>query len=100
MAQTGYAFLPLHNPGDYPQTMANSQEQAIRTKRFQQNQPLFRRCTAVDGAIKNRILTSVQLPVFTGVPVDGVCTDACATNTSAARLGIPAISTYGGKRPS
>ena len=43
--------------------MGTTQEQAIVTKRFRQNQALFRRFTAVDGALKNQIGAVVQ-PVF------------------------------------
>ena len=35
----------------YPPTMGTTQEQLLVTERFQQNQALFRRCTAVDGEI-------------------------------------------------
>ena len=47
MSQIGYAFVPPHNPVDYLLTMGNSQDQALVTERFQQNQALFRRCTTV-----------------------------------------------------
>ena len=63
MAQKGYTFVPLHNPGDYPPTMGTAQYQALRTKRFRKNQELFRRYTAKDRNLKNQILTAVQ-PVF------------------------------------
>ena len=39
--QTGYAFVPLHNTGNYPATMGTAQEQALETERFRQNQSLF-----------------------------------------------------------
>ena len=55
----GYAFVPPHNPGDYPPTMGNSQEQALGTEHFQQNQAIFRKYIAVDGAIQNQIFTEV-----------------------------------------
>ena len=40
--------------------METDQEQALSTKILQKNQVLFRRCTAVDGSIKNEIVTAVQ----------------------------------------
>ena len=52
MAHTGYAFVPPHNPGNYPPTMGTSQEQALGTEGFRKNQALSRRCNAVDGAFK------------------------------------------------
>ena len=39
--QTGHEFVPLHNPGYYPPTMATVQEQALGTKRFRKYQALF-----------------------------------------------------------
>ena len=33
-AQTGYAFVPTHKPGNYPPTMGNTQEKALRTEKF------------------------------------------------------------------
>ena len=32
--QTVFAFLPPHKPVDYPQSMGNAQEQALRTEKF------------------------------------------------------------------
>ena len=55
--------MPLHNPGDYPPMMGTSQEQALGTKKFWQNQALFRRYNAVDGYLKKKIVMVVQ-PVF------------------------------------
>ena len=43
--------------------MGTSQEQALRTENFGQNQVIFRKYTAVDGSIKNKIITAVK-PVF------------------------------------
>ena len=43
--------------------MINSQEQALGIEKFQQNQALFRKYSAVDGAFKNQIVTAVE-PVF------------------------------------
>ena len=63
MDQTGYAFVPLHNPFYYPQTTGTSQDQALGNKRFQQNQALFRRYTAVGGDLNKQTVTAVQ-PVF------------------------------------
>ena len=34
MEQTGYVFVPLLNPGDYPPTMGTAQEQVLGTERF------------------------------------------------------------------
>ena len=61
--QMGYAFLFPHNPGNYPPTVGTSLEQALVTKRFRQNQALFRRYTAVEGSLKKKTVTAVQ-PVF------------------------------------
>ena len=69
MEQPGYAFVPPHNPSNYPLITGTAQEQAIRTERFRKNQALFRRFTAVDESIKKRILTAVQ-PVFLSPLVD------------------------------
>ena len=54
MEQTGFIFVPPHNPGDYPQSMGSSQEQTLGTEKFRQNQALFRKYTVVDGALKSR----------------------------------------------
>ena len=43
---------PPHNMGDYPPTLDTAQEQAVGTECFKKNQALFRRYTAVDGALK------------------------------------------------
>ena len=51
-SQMGYALVPPHNPGDYLPKMGTSQEQALGTEKFLQKQALFRKYTAVDGAIK------------------------------------------------
>ena len=40
--------------------MRTSLEKALGTKRFQQNQAIFRRYTSVDGYLKNQIVTTVQ----------------------------------------
>ena len=40
--------------------MVNAQYQALRNENFRQNQALFRKCTAVDGYLKKRIITSVE----------------------------------------
>ena len=60
MEQTGFAFVPPHKPRNYPQSMGSAQEQALRTEKFQKNQALFRKYTAVDGAFKNQIVTAVE----------------------------------------
>ena len=61
--QIVFTFLPPHNPGKYPQIMGNSQEQALGTEKFRQNQELFKKYTAMDRAIKDKIVTAVE-PVF------------------------------------
>ena len=33
-SQGGFAFVPLHNLGNYPPTMGNNQDQALRTEKF------------------------------------------------------------------
>ena len=33
-AQTVFLFVPFHNPGNYPPTMGNAQEQALVTEKF------------------------------------------------------------------
>ena len=43
--------------------MGNSQKQTLRIEKFQQNQLLFWKYIAVDGALKNQIITAVE-PVF------------------------------------
>ena len=60
-SQTGFDFVPPHNPGDYPPTMGNPQDQALGTEKFRQNQALFRKYTAVDVALKKQIATTVEL---------------------------------------
>ena len=69
MEQTGFAFVPLHNPGDYPQIMGSAQEQALGTEMFRKDQALFRKYTAVDVALKKKIVTAVE-PVFLSPLVD------------------------------
>ena len=63
MEQTGFAFVPPHNPCDYPQRMRSAQEQALGTEIFRSNQALFQKYTAVDGTLKKHIVTAVE-PVF------------------------------------
>ena len=36
--QTGFAFVPSHNPINYPQSMGNAQEQALVTETLRWNQ--------------------------------------------------------------
>ena len=69
MEQTGFTFVPHHKPGNYPHSMGSAQEQALRTEKFRQYQALFRKYTAVDGALKKQIVTAVE-PVFLSPPVD------------------------------
>ena len=52
MEQTGFEFVLPHNPGEYPNSMGGAQEQALITEKFRQNQVLFRKHTAVEGALK------------------------------------------------
>ena len=61
--QAGFAFVPSHNPSNYPHIMGNAQEQAIVTKKSQQNQALFQKYTAMDKVFKNQIVAAVE-PVF------------------------------------
>ena len=69
MEQTGFAFVWPHNPGKYSQIMGSSQEQALVTENFRQNQALFRKYTAVDRFLNKHIFTSVG-PVFLSPVVD------------------------------
>ena len=55
MEHTEFAFVPPHNPGDYPQSMGSTQEQALGTEKFQQTQAMFRKYTSVDRALKIRL---------------------------------------------
>ena len=63
MEQSGFTFVPTHNPGKYSQSVGSAQEQALGTEKFWKNQAVFRKYTAVDRALKNQIVTSVE-PVF------------------------------------
>ena len=67
--QKGFTSVPPHNPGNYPQSMGNAQEQALGTEKFRKNQALFRKCTAVDEALKNQIVVVVE-QVFLSTLVD------------------------------
>ena len=67
--QTGFAFVPPYNPGDYPQSMGIAQEQALGTETFRQNQVMFRKHTTVDKALKMQIVTAVE-PVLLSPLVD------------------------------
>ena len=49
--------------------MGSAQEQALRTEKFQQNQALFLKYSAVDGAFINQIVIAVE-PVFLSSLVD------------------------------
>ena len=53
MEQIVFVFVPPHNPGNYPQSVGSAQEQALGTAKFQQNQTMFRKYTAVDISLKN-----------------------------------------------
>ena len=59
MEQTEFAFLPSHNPGNYPHSMGSAQEQALGTEKFRKPKALFRNYTAVDGALKKQVVTAV-----------------------------------------
>ena len=63
MEQTIFAFVPLYNPGGYPHSIGSTQEQVLRTEKFRQNQAMFRKYTAMDGALKKKIVMAVE-PVF------------------------------------
>ena len=69
MEQTGFAFVPPHNPGNYAQSMGRAQEQAIGTEKFWQNQVMFRKYTAVDEDLKKQIIIPAE-PVFLSPLVD------------------------------
>ena len=56
----GFAFVPPHNPVNYLPTMGTTQEQPLRTEKFRQNQAMFRKYTAVDGYLKDKIVTVVE----------------------------------------
>ena len=62
-------FVTPHDPIDHPPTMGTAQEQELRTESFQQDQALFRRCTAVDRALKQQIETEVK-PVCLSLLMD------------------------------
>ena len=66
---TGFVFVPPHNPGNFPPTMGNAQYQALVTKKFRQNQAMFLKYTAIDGALKKQIIVAVG-PVFLSPLVD------------------------------
>ena len=59
MEHTGFVFVPPHNTCDYLTTMGNSQEEALVTSQLRQNQALFRKYTAMDGALKKETVTAV-----------------------------------------
>ena len=59
MSHTGFLFVPPHNPDDYPTTIGTAQQQVLVTEKFQQNQALFSKYTAMDGSIKKQIVAVV-----------------------------------------
>ena len=61
--------MPPHNPGDYPHSVRSARQQALGTEKLRQNQALFRKYTAVDGDLKNQIVTAAE-PVFLSPLVD------------------------------
>ena len=60
MEQIGFAFVPPHNPGDYPQSMGSTQEQVLGHEKFRKNQALFRKYTALDRALKKHLVTAME----------------------------------------
>ena len=68
-AKTGFVFVPPHNPGNYPPTLGNTQDQSYGTEKFRQNQALFQKFTAVDEAFKKKIITAEE-PVLLSPLVD------------------------------
>ena len=65
----GLEFVPPHNPSNYLPTIGNTQDQALGTEKFRQNQALFRKYTAIDGDLKNQMIAAVE-PVFLSPLVD------------------------------
>ena len=61
--------MPPQNPCNYPKSTGSAQEQALGTEKFRQNKALFRKYTAVDRALKKKIITAV-VPVFLYPMVD------------------------------
>ena len=51
-AYTSFVFILLHNSGNYPPTMGNSQYLALGTERFRKNQAMSPKYTAVDKTLK------------------------------------------------
>ena len=62
-------FVQPSNPSNYPQSIGGSQEQALGTEKFRQNQALYRKYTAVDGALKKKIVMATE-PAFLSPLVD------------------------------
>ena len=60
MEHRGFAFLLPHNPGNIPQSIGSVQEQVLGTEKFQKNQALFWKYTAVDGVLKKQIVMGVE----------------------------------------
>ena len=54
-SQMVFPFVLPHNPGNYPPTAGNSQDQALGTEKFRQNQAMFCKYTAVDGDLKIKL---------------------------------------------
>ena len=69
MDHKGFAFVPLYNSANYPQSTGRAQEQELGTEKFRQNLAMFRKYTAVDRALKKKITTTVE-PVFLSPLVD------------------------------
>ena len=53
-AQTGFAFVPPHNPSNYPPTMGNAQEQALGTEKFRQIKRCFENTWPLTEILKIR----------------------------------------------
>ena len=69
MIQTGFEFVHPHNPGNYPRSMVNDQEQAPETEKFRESQALFWKYIAVQGSFKKQIIMTVE-PLFLSPLVD------------------------------
>ena len=65
-SHTGFAFVPPHNPGDYPQSMGSAQEQALGTEKFQQKSSdasqIHRRGRSLEKADHHGGGTSIPIP--------------------------------------
>ena len=73
--QTGFAFVPPHNSGKYPQSMGSAQEQALRTKTFRQNPAPFLQIHRRGQSLEKSYCHSggTSLPIPTGGSTHRVC---------------------------